>query len=138
MTEEKQTQPAKVKEVKDFTTVPLSERTQIKEVDDKTRQLIITQKDGSVVDVNIVQPNLRTAESIDDCRTEIRPTSGDTGVLRTTTARFHEALFSMFSSVLIDKKPAGNFDWELADEKLDRETFDWFMEEADTFLAARA
>ncbi|WP_268914034.1 hypothetical protein [Lentilactobacillus sp. SPB1-3] len=122
---------------KDFSLLPLNERVQVKDLDDKNRQLTITQKDGSVLEVNITQPNLRTAESIDDCRTEIRPISGDTGVLRTTTARFHEALFSLFSAVLIDNKPKGNLDWDLADT-LERETYDWLMDQADTFLASKS
>lgn len=123
----------------DYSKLPLEKRTTVKDVSDKERQLMITETDGTTIEVNIKQPSLRMAETIDDARSEMAVnTKGVVTGIQSTTAKFHEALFSMFSApVLVDSKPAGKIDWGFG-ESHKRETFDWLMAQAETFLDSRA
>jgi len=138
MAEEKATTTAaKPTDTKDFTQVPLDERTTVKDVDDKTRQLVITETDGTVVDVNITVPKLREAESIDDSRSEVVATDdGKSSAIRPTSSRFHQALFTMFSAAVVDNKPAGKIDWDFFDAH-EYATYSWLMNQADTFLSTK-
>lgn len=136
MAETKQAQTAKAEKKTDFKNVPLKERTTIKDIDDKNRQLNITETDGTTIEVNLEAPNLRTAESIDDARTEIIADTDDSTAIRTTSPRFHQALFQIFSMPLVNNKPAGKIDWDFFD-KHEYATYRWLMDQADTFLSSK-
>ncbi|GAK47707.1 phenylalanyl-tRNA synthetase [Secundilactobacillus oryzae JCM 18671] len=133
MAEEKVTEEKTEK--KDFTKVPLKERTEVKDIDDKTRQYLVTETDGTTINVNVTMPNLRVAESIDDTRSQVVVTD-DGNAIQATSSRFHQALFGLFSAVVVDNKPAGKIDWDFFD-KHEIATFRWLMNEAATFFDSK-
>ena len=105
------------------------------DVDSRTRDLEITEKDGTKIKVQITSPSLRDAETIDAKRSVVVEEDGETSIVL-TPAKFHEALFKMFNnnSLLINDKVTDDvIGWDFF-EKHAKETYHWFMDQAETFL----
>ncbi|TPR12735.1 hypothetical protein [Apilactobacillus timberlakei] len=115
----------------------LDQRTSVKDIDDRTREISITEKNGTTISAQMTAPGLKQGDYIDSMRQVVIP-DGDTGTgaVRFTPVNFHEALFGIFgtNSVKVNGKPAGEaISWEFFD-KHSREAFTWMMDQADTFL----
>lgn len=119
----------------DTSHMPLEKRTKVTDVDSRTRDLEITEKDGTKIKVQITSPSLRDAETIDAKRSVVVEEDGETSIVL-TPAKFHEALFKMFNnnSLLINDKVTDDvIGWDFF-EKHEKETYHWFMDQAETFL----
>lgn len=117
-----------------LTAKSIEDRSDVSDIDDHHRTLVVTEKDGTKIQVQLIAPNWGDAEEIDAKRNAAMQTDNGEMEVVSTPKRFHESLFKMFNGLMVNDKPvAEKFDWGFL-QKHSRETYNFFMNEADTFL----
>lgn len=113
----------------------IDKRSKVKSVSDKEQNIRLTETDGTVIDVNIKAPGMRDLEDIDAQRNLLVADSKGVNAIRLTPADFHEALFGLFGTPLVNDEAKGPINWDFFDQH-ERETYNFMMETADTFLTS--
>lgn len=116
----------------DLAVKSIDDRSNVEDVDDTHRNITVTEKDGTRIELQLVAPAWGDAENIDAKRSRIVSSDGD-DALELTPKRFHEGLFALIKGLKVDDRPAGQFNWGFAQQH-SRETYNFIMNQADTFL----
>lgn len=127
----KTTKDSKTEELK---TLPIDERSEVKDISMREQNIKVTETDGTTIDVNIKSPGMRGLEDIDSQRYLMTADGRGRDALRLTSADLHEALFTLFTTPIVNGDVASEkISWDFF-EKHERATYNFLMETADTFL----